>query len=205
MGFFYTNITLKGPTQEQVLAYLRQERRQAYVSPTVAGVTVVYDRRCEDQDDTLRVLTCDLSRTYLCPALGALLHDDDVFWYVLYDQGEYIDEYDSEPGYFGYEGGQPPLPSGGDASKLCRAFGVGGGRITFAVDDVTQRVARLLHVRKGMIDMDGQPGLSAEERHQALAKALGLPPYSYSMGYYSIGVGNVPEGVAIPNLASTEW
>lgn len=205
MGLFYTNITLKGPTQERVTAYLQQQRRDAYVSPTIAGVTVVYDRACENQDDTLRVLTCDLSRTFLCPALGALLHDDDVFWYVLYLKGEYLDEYNSDPGYFGYEGDEPPPPAGGDAVRLCRAFGIGVKRITFGSDDITQRVARLLRVRWGRTDIDGQPGLPAEERHHALAQALGFPPYAYSMGYYSIEVGNVPEGVAIPSLARTGW
>ena len=27
------------------------------------------------------------------------------------------------------------------------------------------------------------------------ARALGLPPNSHSMGYYSIGLGNVPQGL----------
>jgi hypothetical protein len=56
------------------------------------------------------------------------------------------------------------------------------------------------------MDEDEEPPddyLGAEERHQALAHALGLPPYCYSMGYYSIQGGNVPEGVDLAVLDRT--
>jgi hypothetical protein len=100
MGFFYTSVTLKGPTQEQVIAYLHERGRDAYVSPTIQGVTVVYDHACEGQDtDLIQAVTAGLSDTFECPALAALLHDDDDFLYWLFRSGRLADEYNSQPAY----------------------------------------------------------------------------------------------------------
>jgi Tol biopolymer transport system component len=82
MGLFYTNITLYGPNQQQVTQYLKTLGRAAYVSPTVDGFTVVYDKQTEDQDERELIdLACGLSRAFQCPALAALVHDSDVFAY----------------------------------------------------------------------------------------------------------------------------
>ncbi len=111
MGLFYTNITLTGPAQEQVVTYLRAQQRTAYTSPTINGITVVYDRECESQDQTiLNTVTAGLSHALHCPALWALLHDDDVFMYALYEHGTRVDAYNSEPGYFGWDSEDPPIP-----------------------------------------------------------------------------------------------
>jgi len=197
MGFFYTNITLKGPAQEQVVSHLRAQRRAAYVSPTINGITVVYDRECEGQHEAvLDTVTAGLSRALQCPALWALLHDDDVFVYALYNRGNRIDAYNSEPGYFGYDAEVPPLPSGGDARALCAAFGV---------DAAVAPVDALL--RRWWVGHDvanKDEGILAEDRHRAVAQALGWPPYTYSMGYHSIGFGNVPEGVDTARLIKIE-
>src|SRR5579885_624820 len=101
MGSFYTNITLKGPSQEQVAAYLCERRRDAYVSPTINGVTIVYDREADEQlPGVLDSVSADLSSTFHCPAWWTLLHDSDVFLYALYVDGVRIDEYNSAPSYF---------------------------------------------------------------------------------------------------------
>ena len=100
MGAFYTNITLHGPDQEQVIQCLIQMKRTAYVSPTVGGYTVVYDEETENQDDAdLMGLASQLSRALECPALAALVHDSDIFAYWLFKTGTLMDEYDSAPGY----------------------------------------------------------------------------------------------------------
>jgi hypothetical protein len=44
-------------------------------------------------------------------------------------------------------------------------------------------------------EVDEDDALLAEERHQAIARARGLPVYAYSMGYYAIEGGNLPAGV----------
>jgi hypothetical protein len=182
MGFFYTTITLRGVEQTDVVAYLKRRHRDAYVSPTINDITVVYDREGEGQDtNVLEGLAGDLSAAFGIPAVAALLHDDDVFWYGLFVDGDQVDEYNSAPGYFGEADPGPPV--GGDAARLARAFGA---------EDHIEKIDEILHAWD---DDDWNEGFGAEERHQALAEALSLPPYAYSMGYYSIGFGNVPEGV----------
>jgi hypothetical protein len=195
MGFFYTSSTLKGPTQEQVIAHLREQGRDAFVSPTVQGVTVAYDQACEDQDtDLIQAVTGDLSRTFDCPALAVLLHDDDVLMYWLFRSGRLVDEYNSDPAY--WDDSQQSEPSGGNPHAICAAFGV---------ERAEHEVEAILR-NSWDIDKDEWPPddyLAAEERHQALARTLGLPSYCYSMGYDSIQHGNVPEGVDVALLIRT--
>ncbi len=199
MGFFYTNVTLQGPTRDQLIEYLTQLGRQAYLSPNVNGVTVVYDQECENQDvAVLSGLTSQLSAHFHCPALVALLHDDDIFLYQAYQNGELIDEYDSTPGYFDRDAGWLP-PSGGDATKLCAAFGVS------SPEDIGE-VDAILHYSDIEADDDDQDlYYGPEERHQDLAEAIGFPPFAASMGYYrveAIEEGCIPEerGIARSEL-----
>jgi hypothetical protein len=198
VGYFYSNITLKGPTQEQLVTYLRHAPRDAYVSPTVDGITVVYDRECESlHAEVLHQVTTDLSRTFACPALAAYLFDDDVFWYALYQRGCCVDTYNSEPAYF--DESVAPEPSGGDAALLCAAF---------ACDPMTHEMDALLHFAPLTEDEHGdlvipEGFLPAEQQHAALARVLGLPTYAYGMGYYSIDSGHIPAKIDLANWIKT--
>ena len=121
MGNFYTNYTLKGPSQQAVVAALAG--RSAIITPAQNGCVVVFDEQSDEQDSTvITELASRLSRELRCPVLAVLNHDDDVFWYQLYLSGELADEYDSSPGYFD-PSVEPSAPAGGDAEKLCSAFG----------------------------------------------------------------------------------
>jgi hypothetical protein len=120
VGNFYTNITLQYSNTRDVVDQLRAESRRAYVVKSGEFV-VVYDAASESQDvDVLSRLAADLSKRFACPALAALVHDDDIFACYLYSSGKEIDRYDSNPGYFR---GKDVPPAGGDASQLIRTFG----------------------------------------------------------------------------------
>jgi hypothetical protein len=181
MSHYYVTITLHGPSHDEVVGSLRQQRRQAYVSLTSAGYTVVYDAECDDQDtDAIIALTAELSAILQCPAMVVLNHADDLLWYALYVRGELQDRYDSNPGWFGPEASISD-PSGGDAARLCAAF---------ACPQVEQ-VACILR----------EPNSSgtyplAVMRHIELAQALNLPDLSVGIGYEDIADGNLPEDVA---------
>jgi hypothetical protein len=180
VGAFYTNITLKGPAQAAVLTYLRAQGREAYVAPTTHDITLVYDLACESQDHRiLAALAANLSRAFMCPALAALVHDDDFLVYALFQDGAQIDEYNSDPTYF--EGGRS-APLGGDADALCAAFG--------AVAAVA-RVEAILRAGRGP---NGDPGASpylfAQFRHRDLARALGLPESLSVLGYLYVEQGD---------------
>ena len=188
MGLFYTNIALLGANQAQVAQYLKQAKRTAYVSPTVNGFTVVYDKETEDQDT--RILTdvaCRLSKKFKCATLAALVHDSDVFAYWLCESGKLKDKYNSAPTYFDSHVAPSP-PSGGKSKTLCKAF-----RRKQATEDV-RRIFE--SVKADSLDDDRSPDyLFAEDIHRELVAALGMPTFAAVAGYYVIENGEMPEGL----------
>lgn len=190
MGNFYTNITLRGSSQDEIAEYLTEQNRAAYVSPTVNNCTVVYDEECESQDaDILADLASSLSRRFKCPALAVLNHDDDILWYKLFEAGQLTDEYDSCPDYFGADAGELSMPEGGDARKLCSAF------------DAEQNQSEVERILRAP---NPDAYLFAFERHEDLAKALGIPTFSVGCGYNYIQEDELPEGLEADSLKHTD-
>jgi hypothetical protein len=170
MGSSYTNIVVRGARRAEVVEYLTERRRAAFVAAAGDRLAVVYDAECESQDWSLvQGLTATLSARFGSTALGALLHDDDVLLYCLYQGGRPVDEYNSHPS-FGEAGPHEP-PTGGDARLLCLAF---------RVPEATEAVGRLLH-RPNFIGEDDY--LSTDRRHQELVRLLGLPTFAAGLGY----------------------
>lgn len=179
MGNFYTNYTLRGPSPQAVAAALAG--RSAFVTPAQNGCVVVFDEESDEQDtEIITELASRLSRELRCPVLAVLNHDDDIFWYQLYLSGELADEYDSSPGYFDPEA-EPSAPAGGDAQKLCSAFGASS---VAEVESV---------LRKSSFDEDGYT--FAFERHADLARALSLPAFGVGAGFRYVSEGELPEGL----------
>lgn len=187
MGNFYTNITLRGPDQNDVLQILKQQSRSAYISPSVNGYTVVFDEQCEDQDTSvLESLALELSKQLSCLALAILNHDDDILLYKLYDSGSLIDEYNSSPGYFDPDA-EPSSPVGGNANKLCAILGK---------DQKAAEVGDILC--KSSYEDNGY--VFEIERHQDLVEALRLPAFSVGLGYRYIEQGEIPEELDVKTL-----
>lgn len=178
MGGFYTNYTLRGPSQEDVLSQLAD--RKAFVSPQSNGCVVVYDEASDSQDqEVIAALASRLSGRLGCPVLAVLDHDDDILWFQFYEEGKLTDEYNSTPGYFDPSAG-PGVPAGGDAQRLCEAFGASD---VAAVESV---------LRKSFFDDDGY--VFAHERHADLVKALGTPDFAVLKAYASFERGEIPDG-----------
>jgi hypothetical protein len=90
------------------------------------------------------------------------------------------DEYDSSPDYFDPSGDESG-PEGGDAQKLCAAFGASG-------------VAQVQNVlRKSSLDDDGY--MFAVDRHKDLADALGIPTFGVGTGFRYVEEGELPDGL----------
>jgi hypothetical protein len=169
MGNFYTNYTLKGPSQPEVANLLAG--RSAIVTPAGDGHVVVFDEESDEQNpEVIAELASRLSGELQCPLLAVLNHDDDILWYQLYLNGDLKDEYDSTPGYFenadADEASEMDLPDvnepeGGDARKLCAAFGL----------DSIEQAERIL--RKTALDEDGYA--FAFERHADWRRLLACP------------------------------
>jgi hypothetical protein len=184
MGGFYTNYTLRGPSQRAVAAALTG--RRALVAPSHNNCVVAFDDASDDQDqERMATLAARLSGELACPVLVVLNHDDDILWYRLYLSGQLADEYDSSPGYFD-PSAAPSNPAGGDAKQLCAAFGA---------SDVAA-VERIL--RKSSYDDDGY--VFARERHADLARALALPGFTVGVAYASFEQEEYPEGLSAVDM-----
>lgn len=166
MGSTYTNITLRGTAQEQVVAAADEAGMTCYVSPTDQGLTVVYDARCEDEPDALGPVARWLSRRLGCAAWAVYVFDSDVFQYVLCRDGEVVDEYISRPDYpHGYS-----PPQGGNAAVLCR-------EMQLKPADV-QEVHRILHSTDEMDEY-----LFTERRHGDVMLELGHPDLAWTFRF----------------------
>jgi hypothetical protein len=188
MGNFYTNYTLRGPSQQAVAAALTG--RRARVTPARDGCVVAFDEASDSQDTTIIAeLASKLSRELTCPVLAILNHDDDILWYQLFLNGVLADEYDSTPGYFNPVA-PPSAPSGGDAKKLCDAFGAPNV-------DAVERV-----LRKSTFDADGY--VFAFERHADLVNALAISNFAVGTAYASFDFDELPDGLSSGDILNVE-
>ncbi len=187
MGNFYTNYTLRGPSQQAVIAALAG--RSAFVTPAQDGCVVVFDEESDEQNtDAITGLASGLSRELSCAVLAVLNHDDDILWYQLFQNGELADEYDSSPDYF-EPSAEPSAPLGGDAQKLCSAFGA----------SAVAEVESILH--KSSYDAGGYT--FAVDRHADLVLALGIPSFGVGSGFTYISAGEFPEDLDENSLVRT--
>ena len=174
MGNFYANIVLRDADLDAVAELLDTLGRRAYVAHDGRSA-VVYDERCDEQDlealeQLARTLSAKLDRT----AIAFCNHDDDVLWYALVEGGKVTDKYESDPSYF--EGGESRgTSSGGDARRLCEAFGVPARR-----DDVEQ----LLRASRRDVGFE-------IDRHVKLLEQLELAPELAILGYGYVGGGEL--------------
>ncbi|SRR6266404_7314757 len=181
MGNFYVNFTTRGPKHEAVGQCLRSANRKAFVAPTVDGLTVFFDEKSDTQDDAaIKDLGKQVSNELDAPVLAVLNHDDDILAYWLFESGKLADEYNSCPGYFTDAGDD--APAGGDAKKLCAAFGV---------STEAEAVERILRDEEYVF---------ALERHEALAALLNHPWPYVCMGFRYIKEGSLPEGMSKADL-----
>ena len=144
--------------------------------PTHDGRTVFYDSESDNQDESeINLVGKQVSADTKSTVLAALNHGDDILCYWLFQAGELVDEYNSCPGCFS-DGDTTPV--GGDAPRLCAAFGV---------------ASTAAKVEKVLRDTDY---VFALERHEALCRLLQLPWDYLYLGYQYASEGELPEGVS---------
>ena len=186
MGSFYVNVTVKGPAQSDVVAAINE--RAAYVSPSVAGCTLILDEACESQlEAEIITFAAVLSYRLHCPTFTVLVHDDDILAYWLHRDGSLLDWYNSNPGAFAPPGVTLTGPVGGNASLLASTFG--------AVE--SSSLVAALQTSHG-------PGNYVIEthRHKDIAESLGLPSFSAGLGYGYLQRGDSP-GVSRDDFVAT--
>jgi hypothetical protein len=168
MGNSYANITLTGPGQSEIARYLDTGRYVAWISPTLHERTAVFEEH-EAGEQEIFDLAAGLSAHFHCPALAIVVYDSDILYSQLFENGVLTDIYNSHPSFMVNEPPRPP--EGGDAHRLCAAFGLPEAEAT---------VERIL--RHNWFEDDSRY-LFAEDRHDDLTRALNLPPFVPRTGY----------------------
>src|SRR5215813_4784192 len=154
MGWSYTNVALRGPSQQQVAKAVGE--RRGVVSPTTNNFTLFADQEFDSHEENkIITIAAQLSTRLACPALVIMEFDDDVLHYRLIEAGTVVDEYNSCPDYFDFAATNVPPrgPIGGNATRLATVLGN---------PDSRERIESIL--RKNDIT------LSAPKRHRDLAQ-----------------------------------
>lgn len=173
MGNFYCNFTTRGPSTDAIARLLNDNRRTAYVTPTLGDKAVVFDEASDELDlSEIDAVGTLLSRELQCPALAAAVADDDELWLALYEEGERRVEYSSRGANRG-------------AYAISRAFGRPW---------VFPLVWMLLQWPYLIFE---------SWRHDLLAKALGLPSWCVATGFRYVEKDELPDGLELSHLRRT--
>ena len=198
MGASYVNITVKGRNHPEIAAFLRQSDRSAFVTPTTDGISVVYDSKLLAGCDVVVAATLAgaLASQFRCVTMLAYVFKSDFFVYVLYEAGREVDRYNSYPNYPEPVVRVPPI--GGDAAKLCRAFGLDVPR-RLIPDSPVVIIDRILRRYDLPDEADSYGPVSRgfvyeDDRHRALLNALHLPEWIANTGYEMFSFAEYPTG-----------
>jgi Ankyrin repeats (3 copies) len=103
MGAFFTNCNVRTTDTAKCAKVLKSSSGfRVLVTDSKNGWVTVYDEESESQDiNVLRRLAKKLSAELNTVAIGILVHDSDIFQYLIYENGELVDQFDSKPDYFG--------------------------------------------------------------------------------------------------------
>ena len=120
MGASFTNCSVRTKNSVKCAKVLASSiSSRALMTDSKNGWITVYDEESESQDiNVLRRLTKKLSTELKTVAVGILVHDSDIFQYLIYENGELIDQHDSKPDYFGPVSDAHKKEWRGDFSKL---------------------------------------------------------------------------------------
>src|SRR5207253_5307288 len=101
MGSFYGSIHVRTDDRPAVLdaaeAIARKGRARFLVSPVLRGWVTLFPNG-SGQDESL---SRTLARRLRQEIIQVIVHDDDIFCYAYYRDGNLVDQYNSQPDYFG--------------------------------------------------------------------------------------------------------
>ncbi|MBI3832684.1 MAG: hypothetical protein HY291_24390 [Planctomycetes bacterium] len=178
MAGTYSNVTLKGPNQADVVRYLKESDWTAFISPNLDKYVVVYQGAYEYYQSAAR----DLTGHFNCAGLAAVCCEDAYLYYELYQGGLTVDTYVSNPQIMDENQFIEPAPRGGDARMLWQTFGA---------QTTIKRIEKLL--RKPHQEADGYEAASV--RHKHLVELLGLPLAAVCCNYDLLQDGEGPFGM----------
>ncbi len=103
MGAFFTNYHVRTSDKVACIKALKGIiRSRAMISESADGWVTAYDETSESQElDELRRVGKAISSKLKTAVFCFMVHDSDIFVYLLYENGRFVDQFDSRPDYFG--------------------------------------------------------------------------------------------------------
>jgi hypothetical protein len=186
MGLFCVNFHFRTTDDGALTVALNRRGVIRYrIVPAKSDWTSLYEEEASEQDDRrILDLARGLSEDLHVPAIAFLVHDSDIACYWLFDDGQLLDEYNSDPGYFDPDTDGPPSPSGGRIDVLLRYCRPGVQR-----DELTAILAEET-VRKTTF---------AEDVIRRLAKAVGIDTRMAIADYRDVAGDGGPGGLGGPD------
>ena len=191
MGNWYTNVSVKGAQQADVVSALEELGRRAYVTPEVSGWVVVYDQQTDEFDlGILESLALTLSTRLSCTTLASCNADDDVLWLALYENGTLSTRYASSRKAF--EDGDEFPDTKEAAQVLARVF---------EKPEASNQILNVLRKSHGMLGLLSLylkirlAYVVEVQRHLDLSNLLAMPRAAVGLGYTYVNKGETPEGI----------
>jgi len=180
VGNFYTNIVLRGVSEDAVADVLVRLGRKALVVSYERGLVFVYDEEADTQvEGVVESLALTLATELTCPAMASLNQDDDVLLLWLYDaKGT---EWRSAWGVKS-EGDERPLSLRQFAKQAKAMFD-----LTAAEDDVDSASGGLLGVAFGIVTRR----IFAVAQHDSVLRYVGIPVEPATLGHRYVSQGDL--------------
>lgn len=163
MGYFYVNLSVKGASQAELAAFLRQSRSDAFIGPVENGWCSFTDSVIEQQDqEVIDQIGSALSLKFDA-VVSVLNHDDDILSVDVFRHGKSVANYNSCPGCFMDDPTDDDLKP--QLSSSSAFADLADGLSATSVEEI-------------LLASD----LFGIELHQRFAKLIGLPSYSVGFG-----------------------
>lgn len=116
MGAFYGGIFARDISQDEMVSAAQSVEHHCgmYIGPTIHGWTAAYP--CENGQD-IRI-SQKLAEKLKGHVIHVLVHDDDIFLCLHYQDGKLIDTFNSNPDYFGPASEEERAEQHGDAATF---------------------------------------------------------------------------------------
>jgi hypothetical protein len=167
MGSTFTSYQIRSEDQPAAVAAMTPlAGERAYVSPPDEGWITLYDEVSDEQsEDVIRRTAMALSRKLKASVLAFLVHDGSTLIYLLYRNGQIIDEFNSNADQF-------------DAETRERYYGNASELLPLCTEGMTlEQVDALMHPR------DEAHRRSPEGQLQGLAAVLGIDDRRVALGF----------------------
>lgn len=166
MGAFFTNYHVRTADKAACDNALRGLiRLRAMVTDPENGWVTIYDEGSESQNiKELRRLGKGLSSKLNTSVLCVMVHDSDIFVYLLYEDGKRVDQFDSCPDYFGPVTAKHRKEWAGNIEALMKLAPEGS---------TSEQIRKILSKRQMM----------EEERALEFGAFLGIDPHRARMGF----------------------